>query len=153
MTSEMLGEKPVPVSDSDTAPFWTAAGQQQFQFPKCRSCSMFVYPIRPLCPRCRSTNFKWTTLSGKGSVYSYCVMHMKLIAGFDPPYIVAQIELDDCPSLLFVSNIVECQPAEIFIGMAVEVLFEPRKQGVFIPLFKPSLSGNKNGPARDDHVR
>jgi hypothetical protein len=63
-------------------------------------------------------------VSGRGTLYSYTVDRV----GLDPaqreriPLIVALVELDEGPRLT--TNLVDCTPESISIGMTVSVTFE-----------------------------
>jgi len=53
----------------------------------------------------------------------------------DMPYVVAVIRLDEGVQML--SNIVQCDPAELRCDQAVEVVFEPLNAEFTLPKFKP----------------
>ncbi len=75
-------------------------------------------------------------MSGRGVVYAFTVDRI----GHDPaqrsrlPLVVAAIELEEGPRMT--SNVVECSPEEIRVGMAVEVVFEDLDRETLI-LFRP----------------
>jgi uncharacterized OB-fold protein len=79
----------------------------------------------------------WTEMSGRGTVHSFCVMHDDLIQGFEPPYVIAHVELEEQAGLLLTSNILDCPPVQVRIGMAVEVAFEGVTEEVTLPQFRP----------------
>jgi hypothetical protein len=64
------------------------------------------------------------------------VNHQPWIPGFDPPYVVAMIEIDEEPDVRVVSNVVDVAPAALTVGLPVEVFFEERDD-VWVPLFRP----------------
>ena len=76
------------------------------------------------------------TVSGNGTVYSYTVNVQPWNPTFEHPYVIAVIELDEDPSLRLVSNIYDCAPSDVHIGMRVKVFFEPFED-VWLPLFRP----------------
>src|SRR5207249_3654223 len=53
------------------------------------------------------------------------------------PYVVAQVAIEEDPRVRLTTNIVECDPAELALGMRVEVLFE-QHEDVWLPLFRPA---------------
>lgn len=129
--------KPIPLPDIDTAPYWSAALEGRLSLPCCACCGQFVFPPKPFCPTCPGHPLAWKDVSGRGSIYSYCIMHMKLIAGFEPPYLIGVIELREQTGLRITANIVDCPPEALRIGMPVEVIFERRNSGVALPQFRP----------------
>jgi uncharacterized OB-fold protein len=81
---------------------------------------------------------EWVALSGRGTVFSYCVMHLPLVAGFAPPYLVAEVELEEQPGLRVTTNILNCPIGNVHIDMAVTVAFEDREGGISLPQFEPA---------------
>ena len=64
--------------------------------------------------------------------------HKPRIPGFNPPYVVAIVELEEQPGLRLTTNVVGCEPEDVEIGMAVKVVFEDVGDDVFLPLFEPA---------------
>jgi uncharacterized protein len=80
---------------------------------------------------------EWVNMSGRGTVFSYCVMHLPLVAGFVPPYLVVEVELEEQRGLRVTTNILNCPIDGVRIGMAVKVTFEDREGGFSLPQFEP----------------
>ena len=78
-------------------------------------------------------------VSGRGTVHSVTAVHHGFVPGVDLPYLVALIELDEQPGLRLLTNVVECAPEQVHIGMRVSVVFEPVEgvDGVSLPRFRP----------------
>ena len=51
------------------------------------------------------------------------------------PYVVALIELEGI-GVRMISNIIDCQPEEVKIGMKVEVVFDDVTEKVTLPKFR-----------------
>ena len=132
-------EKPVPAPDVDSAPYWAAAAAGELKLPTCRSCQTILFPPRSVCPQCLGSEVDWTALSGRAAVHSFGILHDSFIKGFEPPYIVASVELEEQAGLRLTTNIVNCAPEALRIGMPVRVLFE-QHEDVAIPLFEPAGS-------------
>ena len=77
-------------------------------------------------------------VSGRATLVTYTVNHQPWIPGFDPPYVIAIVELDEQPGLRLTTNIVHCPIEDVHIGQRVRVVFE-EEGGVFYPLFEPVL--------------
>jgi uncharacterized OB-fold protein len=73
-------------------------------------------------------------MSGLGRVVTFTVNHQQWVRG-QPPYIIAIIELDDQPGLIFETNLVGIDDEDIELDMPVRVVFEPGPEGVWFPLF------------------
>ena len=54
------------------------------------------------------------------------------------PYIVALVDLDE--GVRVTTNIVECTPEVVHVGMPVEVVYEAITEAVTLPQFRPVLA-------------
>lgn len=124
--------------DATTEPFWIAAKKRELVAPRCAECATFRMPPTPFCPNCRSTAIDWVELSGAAIVYSFAVVH-----GFpgmpELTLVPAVLELPDAPGARLVSNIVGVRPADVTIGMTVQVDFVPITEGWMLPIFRASV--------------
>jgi uncharacterized OB-fold protein len=134
--------RPKPLSDPETAPYWEAARRHELMMQRCSACAHIVFPPRPRCPACLAEALEWTKLSGMGTIRTFTIMHDTFMKGFDPPYVVADVDLPEQPGLKLTTNIVECDPRAVHIGQAVEVTFEDREGDVTVPQFRPRKTGN-----------
>lgn len=117
--------------------FWESGGEDTLRIQRCADCDAFVHPPVPTCPRCRSMNREPVEVSGRGTVVGFTVNHHPWLPGFDPPYVIANVALDEDPSVRLTTNIVGCEPDEVHIGQVVEVTFE-QHEDVWLPLFTPT---------------
>ena len=130
--------KPLPAIDELTQPFWEAAARHQLVIQRCQECAYFNHPPRPVCDACQSQQLTFVPVSGRGRIYSYAVMHQPNIAGFeqDIPYLNLLIELEEQPRLFLVSFLPISAKAQVQIGAAVEVNFEPVNAEITLPQFR-----------------
>jgi uncharacterized protein len=125
-----------PLSTPETAPFWQGCAEGELRLQRCAQCCEFYFPPRPFCPTCWSEDVEWNAVSGRATLHSYVISH-RPAAGFDAPYAIALVQLDEGPRLL--SNIVEIEnvPEKLILDMQLEVTFEARGD-VSIPQFRPA---------------
>ena len=89
----------IPDNDHQNRGYFEAQGQGggKLQLPRCQDCQMFHYPIRTMCPDCRSQNIAYEAVSGKGTIHSYIILSQPIHPAFHPypnaP--IALIELDE----------------------------------------------------------
>ncbi len=128
---------PVPVPNFDNQGFWDGCRNHELRLQHCRPCGAFRHPPRPMCPQCTSLDYEWAPVSGRGTVYTFTIVHRPTLPAFEVgvPYNVAVVQLEEGPYL--VSNIIGCRNDEIAIGMAVHVEFEDLTETVSIPKFRP----------------
>ncbi len=103
----MAPTRPLPRPTPETQHFWdgTAAGELRLQ--RCRGCERTYFPPQPFCPGCASDDVEIVVASGRGSLYSYVITH-RAAAGFEAPYVIAEVELEEGPRML--SNLVDLAP-------------------------------------------
>ena len=133
--------KPAPSPGEITRFFWDAAREHRLVVQRCDGCGYYIHWPQLRCPRCGSERLSHAELSGRGTVYSFCIVHHVFHPGFaaDVPYSLAMIELAEQPGLRMVANIIDCANEDVRTGMAVEVTFEDR-EGYTLPQFRPAPS-------------
>ena len=135
----MSGEavaKPLPQVSAEMAPFFEAARRQQLVVQRCRGCGTLRFPARDRCSACLAREAEWLPVSGRGTVFSFAVMHQVYHPGFaaEVPYAVVLVALDEGPHMI--SNVVGVPPSDIRIGTPLEVVFEAVSPEVTLPKFR-----------------
>jgi len=131
--------RPVPAPDKETQFFWDAAKRGELAILRCEDCRTFIHPPKHRCRGCLSVNLAPHVVSGLGRLYTLTRTHYVYHPAFreQAPYVVALVELEEDPSVRLVSNILECAPEDVAIGMAVEVVFEQVTDEIALPQFRP----------------
>lgn len=129
--------KPIPVPDDVSAPFYDGARAGKLMLQHCQACDGWSFPVRERCPHCFAAPLQWRAASGRGTLYTFAVMHQVMNPGFaaDVPYNVSQIDLEE--GVRMVSNIVGVANDALRIGMKLEAFFEDVGNGVHVPKFRP----------------
>ena len=134
--------KPLPEIRDGTKAFWEGCKRHELLVQRCSECGAYRHPPQPMCHKCNSLSVEWVKITGKGTVYSYTVVHTPsgLTPGFekDLPLPVVLVELPDAGKVRMVSNLVECKPGDVEIGMPVEVVFDDVTAEITLPKFKPA---------------
>jgi uncharacterized protein len=130
--------KPLPHIDEESRPFWEAVQRHELYVQKCRDCGDVRYHPRALCTNCLSSRTEWLRSKGAGTIYTFTVTNQNQAAGFREslPYVMAWVELDEGVKML--TNIVDCPPQEVKIGMPVEAVFEDVTPEVTLVKFRPA---------------
>lgn len=118
-----------------TGPFWAAVDRGQLVRPVCRRCGRSHFRPQVLCPHCQSSDWAYEPSTGRGQVYSHTTIHRAPDPTFDPPYVVADVELEEGWRMF--SWIVNCSPADVSIDLSVRVCFVPGPDGRLVPAFEP----------------
>ncbi|MCC3306363.1 Zn-ribbon domain-containing OB-fold protein [Sneathiella sp. HT1-7] len=132
--------KPVPVANPDSAVFWEACNEKRFLIQSCNSCGEKQFYPRALCKSCHSKDLEWQEVSGRGKVKTFTVVNHAPSPAFkaDLPYVLALIDLEE--GVRAMMNILDCDVADVHIGMDVELTFE-RRGKQYIPQAKPVSKG------------
>jgi uncharacterized OB-fold protein len=133
----MAYEKPLPKINADNRIFWEECKNHTLKIQKCTDCGKLRWPPAFLCPHCLDKKSQWVEMTGKGRVYTFAVYHTAFHPGFkeEVPYVVAVVELAEGPRMM--SNIVDCDPKDVFCGMPVEVTWRDSGNQLSIPVFCP----------------
>ncbi len=124
--------------------------QKQLEGARCNACGHLFLPAGPVCPRCWSDRLGRQALSGLGEVATFTVYRQQYHPEFPPPYVIAVVALREGPRM--VSNIVDCPPEAVRVGMPVHVRHRLRG-GHVLPLFVPAadvagpVTGNPGAPS------
>jgi uncharacterized OB-fold protein len=135
--ADATSTRPKPRIDEESKEFWEACEQGELYVQECGDCGLLRHYPRALCPECFSREVRWRKCSGKGTIYTFTVVHQNQAPAFRDkvPYVLAYVELEEGVRLL--TNIVGCDPEDVEIGMAVEVQFEEIGDGFALPMFVP----------------
>lgn len=127
--------RPAPGISDDNRFFWEGARAGKLMIQRCKSCGDLHHPPGPVCPQCHS--FDWDTVqaSGKGTVYSFVVMHYPEVPPFDHPNPIGLIELEEGTRLI--AQLVGVAPGEVRIGQPVQVEFNTFDGDLTLPQFRP----------------
>ncbi len=124
-----LWNKPLPAVDQDDVLFWEGLKRHEFMLWHCKECGAWYWPKsycrnhslnnRPFCGK-----MEWAKASGKGKVFCFNIAYRAMHQAFkdDIPYVYAIIKTDEGPNIG--SNVIGCDPKDVYIGMPVEVVFE-----------------------------
>lgn len=118
-----------------TAPFWKAAAEHRLVAPRCNRTGRYFFPPERCVPGTDSTDWDYAESCGRGTVYTFSVVHRPPSPDFETPYILAVVDLDEGWPML--TNVVDCPPERIEVGMPVQVTFIDIEGGS-LPVFRPS---------------
>jgi uncharacterized protein len=129
---------PAPYQSPDNKEFWAATAEGRLLLRRCDDCRSFIWYPRPFCPTCGGLRTSWAEASGRGTVYTFTVVHRSVVPGYREavPYVVGYVELAEGPRVM--TNIVDVDPAEVSIGMPVSVVFTDTGEGSALYRFKPA---------------
>jgi uncharacterized protein len=130
--------KPIPIPDEISAPFFDGARDGKLMLQHCTACDRWSFPVRERCPYCFAAQLEWRPASGRGTLYTFTIMHQVMNPGFasSVPYNVAQVDLAE--GVRMTSNVVGISNDQLRIGMPLEAIFEDVGDNVRLPKFRPA---------------
>jgi hypothetical protein len=132
-----MAEQPLPVTtDHDTGGHWQAAARGELAVRACTACGLVLHLPRAYCHGCGSNATEWKAVRPTGTLWSYTTTERELRPGFEAPYTVVVVELDDAPSTRLIGHL-SGRPA-LEIGMPMRARFERVDDEVTLPRWEPA---------------
>ncbi len=139
-------QHPKPAANWETRAYWEGCGRHELVLQRCRQCQTVQHRPRAVCAGCLGNDIEHFVASGRGSVYTYTITHQNGVPPFRDalPYVLAYVDLEEGPRLM--TNIVDCEPGQVAIGMPVVVDFQDVEGGergdtdaaLAVPRFRPA---------------
>lgn len=129
--------KPLPCPTAIEVAFWKGSKNHELRLQKCLGCGNIWYPPSEACPKCLSTTYEWSRMSGRGKIWSWVVFHQRYFPSFaqDIPYNVVVVQLEEGPTMI--SNLIGIKNEDIKCDMPVEAVFDDVTADVVLVKFRP----------------
>lgn len=131
---------PLPSPDAVTQFFWDGVARHELWIQRCQNCGHYLHYPKVLCRYCQSDDLAGEQVSGRATLYTWTIA----VQPFHPfyvdriPYVVATVELDEEPGLMFMTQLVDCAEEDLRIGLPLEVVFEELGPELTLPFFRPA---------------
>ena len=125
-----------PPMGPDNGWWWDRVAEGRLPLQRCSGCQRLRHPPRPMCDACGSPEWDFRVASGRGTIHSFTVMHHPRFPGYEFPLVAALVDLEEGERI--VSNLVDCAPGDVRIGMRVEAFVHRDEDGFALPLFRPA---------------
>jgi uncharacterized OB-fold protein len=104
------------------AEYWSGTRAGVIRVQRCGDCGRRRWPVRPICPSCFSEQIAWEEISADdATLHTWTVVWHRTLPEPDPPYTVGIVEV---AGVRMLGNIVDCDPAQLVVGMALRPVFE-----------------------------
>jgi hypothetical protein len=117
--------------------FWRGGAEGELRFLRCQNDGYWIHPPAPICPKCLRKDIAPEAVSGDAVVHTFTINEQAWIPTLDPPYVIAIVELPEQVGLRLTTNIINCEPTQVSIGMPVHVVFDNYDDDVWLPFFEP----------------
>lgn len=127
--------RPRPAVMKETGFFWEGCKARELRIQQCGGCSRLAHPPVVRCPECGSYDLRYKVASGKATLHSFVEPVYPPMPFMTYPYVVGLVDLEEGTRLL--TNIVQCPPELIKVGMALELVFQETDPDMILPIFRP----------------
>ena len=125
--------RPRPAITRDNAFWFEGTRAHKLLIQRCTSCGTLRHPPLPACGNCRSLGWDTLEATGRGTLYSFVVMHFPQVAAFDYPLPIGLVELEEGTRV--VANIDGFAPGELQIGQSLRATFVDFDDELSLPVF------------------
>lgn len=128
--------RPLPTITRDTSQFWESTRKHAMELQRCTTCEKFWYYPGPVCHFCGSTDFLWTKVSGRGTIYSFTILERANGTPYekDVPITIVLVRLEEGPVMM--SNVVDAEHDELAVDLHVTIDYEDVDDEVTLPVFR-----------------
>ncbi|MGP2441530.1 thiolase C-terminal domain-containing protein [Streptomyces sp. JW3] len=141
--------RPRPLPDQESEFFWTSGRDGRLRFRSCTACAALIHPPGPVCRHCRGHDTAIREVSGRAVLIGYTVNHRFPLPGLPTPFVVAQVAIEEDPRVRLTTNVIDCAPDDLRLGMLMEVVFE-QAGDAWLPLFRPAADQPDPAPLPPD---
>ena len=140
MSEQNKYDKPLPEFRPETKPYWDSCKKHELLLPKSKATNKFFFYPRAFSPGDDMSDVVWEKASGKAKVWTFSIHHMGPTKAYkgDGAYVVALVETEE--GIKMMTNIINCDPNDVHVGMDVEVIFDDVTPEVTLPKFQPVKS-------------
>lgn len=143
--------RPLPLLTELNRFFWTSGADGVLRFQECRSCDSLIHPPQPVCRYCHGRDMGVRQVSGRATLIGFTVNQRFALPGMRPPYVVAQVAIDEDPRVRLTTNLVDGDAENLTLGTQVEVTFLP-DDDVWLPVFRPVVDSDGPAPLPADEI-
>jgi uncharacterized OB-fold protein len=134
-----LPARPHPALTQDNAFWFEGAQGHRLLIQHCAACGTLRHPPLPACANCGSLEWDTVESAGRGTLYSYVVVHYPQVPSFEYPLPIGLIELDEGTRV--VANLGGVEREDIAIGMPLRAEFVDFDEDLSLPVFVPAGAG------------
>jgi uncharacterized OB-fold protein len=117
--ADLLSEIAIPdLEDPLFKPFWEGMKAGELRLQHCPASGITYWPPRFRCSISGSTEFEWIAVQPEGRIYSFVTVGKSMIKGFEAPYHIALVTLDEHPEIRIVGIVEGTEPPRIDAAVA-----------------------------------
>ncbi|MCP5364521.1 MAG: Zn-ribbon domain-containing OB-fold protein [Thermomicrobiales bacterium] len=116
----------LPQPDVLTQPFWDTARRHELAIQECGECGKLRHPPMAMCSGCGSETYGWRTLSGRGTLYSFVIVHQTALPDWREavPYNIVLVTPEEAPGITLYGNIIDFDDSKLKVGLPLVAVFD-----------------------------
>jgi uncharacterized OB-fold protein len=97
MSAEKRVSPAAPEPDADSTFFWDGLKDKKLLIQRCGDCGRSRFPPMPRCPYCASAKSTNIEAAGRGTIYTWIVVHRAFDPAFadEVPFTLATVDLEE----------------------------------------------------------
>ena len=136
--NEIRLDKPTPLLDRDSKPFWDSLQERNMRLQRCAECGKIRHYPRPVCVDCYSMEVDWVLASGKGKIHSWTVSYHAFHPGFIPDLPLTLVTVDLEEGVRMCAQMRDFKPDELRLDLPVILGYEALSDDITLPVFHPA---------------
>lgn len=123
--------------DETVTVFRAACARGELHYHRCADCGRAQLHPRRHCGYCHGHDLAWQRSAGQGEIFSHTTVHRAPNAAFvaQLPYVIVLIDMAEGFRLM--TNLLDCEPANVRIGLPVRLIFREDASGRWLPQAVP----------------
>ncbi len=126
----------LPALSKENRDYWTGGQAGELRISQCPDCQRYTHPPSSICPFCMGRGMAPVAVCGQGNVVTFSINHHPWLPGMPVPFVLALVAIAEAPEVWVLTNLIDCAPGDVRIGMPVQVRFE-QHEDVWLPMFTP----------------
>ncbi|TAM69709.1 zinc ribbon domain-containing protein [Mycobacterium sp.] len=118
-----------PAEDGLDTGYWEGLRDGELRIPRCDGCANWVWPSRPMCPRCHCFAITWTPVDLTGTVFSWTRTWQPFTPEFSGhlPFVTILAELPQTGNRRLLGVLLDADGIDPKIGQGVRGEIEPAR--------------------------
>ena len=133
---DLTSATPLPRLVGLTKEFYDWCRRGELRFQRCGDCGAWRHVPRPMCAGCGSSRWEWARASGRGTIFTWTVAARAMHPAFRAAVPYAPVVVEMAEGVRLLSQVIDCPPDQLAIGMPVEVVFEAVTPEITLPRFR-----------------
>ncbi|HVW44865.1 MAG TPA: zinc ribbon domain-containing protein [Amycolatopsis sp.] len=120
-----------PAEDGSDTPHWEGLREGELRIPRCDDCAEWIWPKRPICPRCHSFKVSWQAVEPAGRVFSWTRTWQPFAPEFSGhlPFVTVLAELPHAGGKRLLGVLLDADGVDPRAGEPVTAEFEAAPDG------------------------